>query len=95
MALARAGRRDRDACELIRFPLCSVPRFAHRQIVRDPLFELGITLCIVLNTLFLALEHHGMSENIRQALDIGNKVKLSTDIGNGNCRVILNISLPL
>lgn len=44
------------------------------QIVRDPLFELGITLCIVLNTLFLALEHHGMSENIRQALDIGNKV---------------------
>lgn len=28
----------------------------------------------MLNTLFLALEHHGMSENIRQALDIGNKV---------------------
>lgn len=46
-----------------------------QQIVRDPLFELGITLCIVLNTLFLALEHHGMSESIRQALDIGNKVK--------------------
>lgn len=49
--------------------------FLIRQIVRDPLFELGITLCIVLNTLFLALEHHGMSESIRQALDIGNKVK--------------------
>lgn len=48
--------------------------FDSLQIVRDPLFELGITLCIVLNTLFLALEHHGMSENIRQALDIGNKV---------------------
>lgn len=44
------------------------------KIVRDPLFELFITTCIVLNTLFLALEHHGMSENIRQALDIGNKV---------------------
>lgn len=44
------------------------------QVVKDPLFELGITLCIVLNTLFLALEHHGMSENVRQALDIGNKV---------------------
>lgn len=44
------------------------------QIVKDPLFELGITLCIVLNTLFLALEHHGMSESVRQALDIGNKV---------------------
>lgn len=44
------------------------------QVVKDPLFELGITLCIVLNTLFLALEHHGMSESVRQALDIGNKV---------------------
>ncbi|CAG4947677.1 unnamed protein product [Colias eurytheme] len=43
-------------------------------IVKDPLFELFITTCIVLNTLFLALEHHGMSENVRSALDIGNKV---------------------
>ncbi|XP_075980867.1 na channel protein 60E isoform X4 [Anticarsia gemmatalis] len=43
-------------------------------IVKDPLFELFITTCIVLNTLFLALEHHGMSDNVRQALDIGNKV---------------------
>lgn len=43
-------------------------------IVKDPLFELFITTCIVLNTLFLALEHHGMSENVRQVLDIGNKV---------------------
>lgn len=51
--------------------------YTFSQIVRDPLFELGITLCIVLNTLFLALEHHGMSENIRQALDIGNKVNIS------------------
>lgn len=42
--------------------------------VRDPLFELTITLCIVLNTGFLALEHHGMSESIRQALNIGNRV---------------------
>uniref|UniRef100_A0A182M232 Sodium channel protein n=1 Tax=Anopheles culicifacies TaxID=139723 RepID=A0A182M232_9DIPT len=44
------------------------------QIVKDPLFELGITLCIVLNTMFLALEHHGMNANVRDALDIGNKV---------------------
>lgn len=42
--------------------------------VRDPLFELAITLCIVLNTAFLALEHHGMSESFRNALDVGNKV---------------------
>ncbi|XP_054013685.1 sodium channel protein 60E-like isoform X3 [Hylaeus anthracinus] len=44
------------------------------KVVRDPLFELTITLCIVLNTGFLAMEHHGMSEPIRQALNIGNKV---------------------
>ncbi|XP_011869011.1 PREDICTED: sodium channel protein 60E-like [Vollenhovia emeryi] len=44
------------------------------KVVRDPLFELMITLCIVLNTGFLAMEHHGMSESIRQALNIGNKV---------------------
>lgn len=44
------------------------------KIVKDPLFELFITMCIVLNTLFLALEHHGMSESIRRALDVGNKV---------------------
>ncbi|XP_043260630.1 sodium channel protein 60E-like isoform X2 [Colletes gigas] len=44
------------------------------KVVRDPLFELTITLCIVLNTGFLAMEHHGMSESIRQALNIGNKV---------------------
>lgn len=44
------------------------------KFVRDPLFELLITVCIVLNTMFLAMEHHGMSESVRQALDIGNKV---------------------
>lgn len=46
------------------------------QIVKDPLFELAITVCIVLNTMFLAMEHHGMSESILRALDIGNKVFL-------------------
>lgn len=49
------------------------------QIVRDPLFELFITLCIVLNTTFLALEHHGMSETVRSVLDIGNKVMMMID----------------
>ncbi|KAH0999393.1 hypothetical protein HUJ04_005968 [Dendroctonus ponderosae] len=44
------------------------------QIVKDPLFELAITVCIVLNTMFLAMEHHGMSESLLRALDIGNKV---------------------
>nr|CAD7432951.1 unnamed protein product [Timema monikensis] len=34
------------------------------KVVRDPLFDLLITLCIVLNTMFLAMEHHGMSESV-------------------------------
>ncbi|GLV43437.1 Na channel protein 60E [Carabus blaptoides fortunei] len=44
------------------------------RVVRDPLFELAITICIVLNTMFLAMEHHGMSQSVLRALDIGNKV---------------------
>ncbi|XP_065216673.1 sodium channel protein 60E isoform X2 [Planococcus citri] len=44
------------------------------KIVRDPLFELLITICIILNTFFLAVEHHGMSEDLKRLLDIGNKV---------------------
>ncbi|GJQ76730.1 hypothetical protein Trydic_g15575 [Trypoxylus dichotomus] len=44
------------------------------RIVKDPLFELTITICIVLNTMFLAMEHHGMSVSVLRALDIGNKV---------------------
>jgi len=47
------------------------------KVVRDPLFELAITLCIVLNTAFLAMEHHGMSESFRNALDVGNKVSVT------------------
>ncbi|CAG9763895.1 unnamed protein product [Ceutorhynchus assimilis] len=43
------------------------------RIVKDPLFELAITICIVLNTMFLAMEHHGMSESVLRALDVGNK----------------------
>ncbi|XP_072161369.1 sodium channel protein 60E isoform X3 [Bemisia tabaci] len=44
------------------------------KIVRDPLFELFITICIILNIMFLATEHHGMSDNIKRCLDAGNKV---------------------
>jgi hypothetical protein len=43
-------------------------------IVHDTIFEATVTLCIVLNTAFLAAEHHGMSEDLKYVLDIGNKV---------------------
>ncbi|GAB6018918.1 hypothetical protein CHUAL_000570 [Chamberlinius hualienensis] len=44
------------------------------QVVEDPFFELLITLCIIINTMFLAAEHHGMSSTARYVLSVGNKV---------------------
>ena len=43
-------------------------------LVHDMLFDTTVTLCIILNTAFLAVEHHGMSEDLKHVLDIGNKV---------------------
>lgn len=37
-------------------------------------FESAVTICIILNTAFLAVEHHGMSEELKHILEIGNKV---------------------
>lgn len=44
--------------------------------VYDAFIELFITLCIVVNTLFMALDHHGMNEEMSRALKMGNYVKL-------------------
>ncbi|CAG9828334.1 unnamed protein product, partial [Diabrotica balteata] len=43
-------------------------------IVFDPFVELFITLCIVVNTLFMALDHHDMDRNLEKALKSGNYV---------------------
>ncbi|XP_047561281.1 sodium channel protein type 10 subunit alpha isoform X3 [Lutra lutra] len=43
-------------------------------IVTDPFAELTITLCIVVNTVFMAMEHHGMSTAFEAMLQIGNIV---------------------
>ncbi|XP_023587979.1 sodium channel protein type 10 subunit alpha isoform X1 [Trichechus manatus latirostris] len=43
-------------------------------IVTDPFAELAITLCIVVNTVFMAMEHHGMSSAFESMLQIGNIV---------------------
>ena len=42
--------------------------------VYDAFVELFITLCIVVNTLFMALDHHGMDEEMNRALKMGNYV---------------------
>ncbi|XP_037079041.1 sodium channel protein 60E-like [Pollicipes pollicipes] len=44
------------------------------QLVTDPCFDVFITLCIILNTAFLAMEHYGMSIEMKETLEIGNRV---------------------
>uniref|UniRef100_A0A8C5AAF8 Sodium channel protein n=1 Tax=Gadus morhua TaxID=8049 RepID=A0A8C5AAF8_GADMO len=42
--------------------------------VMDPFLDLGITICIVLNTLFMALEHYPMTDEFNGMLSVGNLV---------------------
>uniref|UniRef100_A0A8B9EU44 Sodium channel protein n=1 Tax=Anser cygnoides TaxID=8845 RepID=A0A8B9EU44_ANSCY len=42
--------------------------------IKDPFIDLTITLCIVMNTLFMALEHNNMSNNFKSMLNVGNLV---------------------
>lgn len=44
-------------------------------IVFDPFTELFITLCIVINTLFMALDHHNMNHDVEKVLKAGNYVR--------------------
>ncbi|KAG7205597.1 hypothetical protein KM043_007563 [Ampulex compressa] len=41
-------------------------------VVFDPFVELFITLCIVVNTLFMALDHHDMDKDMEKVLKSGN-----------------------
>ncbi|NXM72661.1 SCN2A protein, partial [Serilophus lunatus] len=43
-------------------------------VVMDPFVDLAITICIVLNTLFMAMEHYPMTEHFENVLKIGNQV---------------------
>ncbi|NXU57595.1 SCN5A protein, partial [Turnix velox] len=40
--------------------------------IKDPFIDLTITVCIVMNTLFMALEHNNMSDNFKSMLNVGN-----------------------
>ncbi|NXE14343.1 SCN5A protein, partial [Lophotis ruficrista] len=42
--------------------------------IKDPFIDLTITVCIVMNTLFMALEHNNMSDNFKWMLNVGNLV---------------------
>uniref|UniRef100_Q9JJV9-2 Isoform 2 of Sodium channel protein type 5 subunit alpha n=1 Tax=Mus musculus TaxID=10090 RepID=Q9JJV9-2 len=43
-------------------------------VVMDPFADLTITMCIVLNTLFMALEHYNMTAEFEEMLQVGNLV---------------------
>lgn len=45
-------------------------------IVFDPFVELFITLCIVVNTMFMALDHHDMDKHMEKILKRGNYVSI-------------------
>ncbi len=40
-------------------------------IVMDPFVDLAITICIVLNTVFMAMEHYPMSPHFEEVLFVG------------------------
>lgn len=45
-----------------------------KVMVMDPFADLTITMCIVLNTLFMALEHYNMTTEFEEMLQVGNLV---------------------
>ncbi|XP_069503838.1 sodium channel protein type 5 subunit alpha-like isoform X1 [Ambystoma mexicanum] len=55
-------------------PLWLEVRKVVNVIVMDPFIDLTITICIVLNTLFMALEHYDMSKEFEIMLSVGNQV---------------------
>lgn len=45
-------------------------------VVMDPFVDLTITICIVLNTLFMAMEHYPMTAHFNHVLTVGNLVSI-------------------
>jgi len=58
-------------------------KFAHviELFIMDAFVDLFITLCIVINTAFMAMEHAGMNDQLARTLIIGNYVRLCTVLG--------------
>ncbi|KAJ8337205.1 hypothetical protein SKAU_G00384250 [Synaphobranchus kaupii] len=45
-----------------------------KAVVMDPFLDLAITVCIVINTVFMALEHYPMAKEFCKMLSVGNQV---------------------
>ncbi|KAI3369450.1 hypothetical protein L3Q82_007668 [Scortum barcoo] len=56
------------------FPLWLKIKHIVYLIVMDPFVDLAITICIVLNTLFMAMEHYPMTKHFEGVLSVGNLV---------------------
>uniref|UniRef100_A0A3B4F7W7 Sodium channel protein n=1 Tax=Pundamilia nyererei TaxID=303518 RepID=A0A3B4F7W7_9CICH len=59
-----------------------------KLIVMDPFMDLFITICIALNTLFMAMEHYPMSDGFQSMLAVGNKERWNIFDG-----IIVSLSL--
>ncbi|XP_042327835.1 sodium channel protein type 5 subunit alpha-like [Sceloporus undulatus] len=47
-----------------------------KYIIMDPFSDLTITLCIVMNTLFMAMDHYKMTKEFEDVLNIGNLLRV-------------------
>uniref|UniRef100_A0A4W5KL39 Sodium channel protein n=1 Tax=Hucho hucho TaxID=62062 RepID=A0A4W5KL39_9TELE len=56
------------------FPFWLKIKYVLNVIVMDPFVDLAVTICIVLNTLFMAMEHYPMSPRFDETLSVGNLV---------------------
>ncbi|XP_034079744.1 sodium channel, voltage gated, type VIII, alpha subunit b isoform X2 [Gymnodraco acuticeps] len=56
------------------FPMWLKIKHVVYLIVMDPFVDLAITICIVLNTLFMAMEHYPMTPQFEGVLAVGNLV---------------------
>jgi len=68
-------------------------KFAHviELFIMDAFVDLFITLCIVINTAFMAVEHAGMNDHLYRTLIIGNYVRTSCRCGTEiffSCRIV-------
>lgn len=50
------------------------------MVVMDPFVDLAITICIVLNTLFMAMEHYPMTKEFDFVLSVGNLASIVAQI---------------
>ncbi|KAM6452897.1 sodium channel protein type 5 subunit alpha-like isoform 3-T3 [Liasis olivaceus] len=55
-------------------PLWLLVKEKVKFIIMDPFSDLTITLCIVMNTLFMAMDHYKMTKEFEEVLNIGNQI---------------------